>query len=326
MCFSTEVVSMLEEQHVRGAVRSVLDQPAPPAVTSLDAVVRRGRRRALVLRAGRFGGVVAAVAVIGVGATALRGLPSGEVEQAVPAGATSSPTTTSAASADWPQGWTAVSVASRTDGPAPPGGPPGTAAPGNPGLDRSRWGCDSGIVELPPPTATIRPEHEVVPAFEAAVSKVVAPARTRSVLPPKWDMHDPKLVDQRGFVAVDVIDATGTGSVQLEVIRFGGTALQNADADAYSYGNCTRPARKTLHDGTILQMYPINTIDPQAQTRPVRIYTPGGREYIATAAGYSSARLGNDHNGTATTQGDRGSVPLTTTQLAQLAEELAKLG
>lgn len=316
---------MLDERQLRDAVRSVLHQPAPPSATSLDAVVRRGRRRAVVRRAGTFGGVAAAVVVIGIGATALQSLPGGGTDQTgATIAAAESPAASSSVAPDWPPGWTPVSIAPQTEKVASPG--PGPKPRGSAdGYDQSKWGCTSGVVQAPPPTATIRPEHEVVPVFAAAVTKVVAPAEVRRVRQPIWDMRDPRNDDQRGFVEVDVTDAAGTGSVQLEVVRFGGTAEQRADASAYSYGNCVRPVRKTLSDGTILQMYPVNDIDPRQPTRPVAVFTPNGRAYIITAASYGSPNLPPEGEG-GFVDGGRGSVPLTVTQLAQLAEELARFG
>jgi hypothetical protein len=322
---------MLDERQLRDAVRSVLDQPAPPSAANLDTVLRRGRRRAVMRRTGTFGGVAAAVLAIAIGATALPGLQGGgqtgpaiaTTASPAVAGSASSPATTGAASPDWPPGWTPVSAAPQTKETASPGS--GSPPRGSDDFDRSKWGCTSGVHRLPPPTTNIRPEHEVVPAFEAAVAKVAAPAQVRRVRQPVWYMRDPKNDEQLGHVAVDVTDAAGTGSVQLEVVRFGGTAEQNADANAYSYGNCARPVRKTLPDGTILQMYPVNDIDARQPTRPVRVFTPNGREYIATAASYGSSNLPPEGEG-GLVNGGRGSVPLTAAQLAQLAEELAKLG
>jgi hypothetical protein len=54
---------MTVEEELRGA----LDVPAPPATTTLEGVLRRGRRRLLVQRAGAVFGTLAVVALIGFG-------------------------------------------------------------------------------------------------------------------------------------------------------------------------------------------------------------------------------------------------------------------
>ncbi|MDT7787900.1 MAG: hypothetical protein QOF58_6319, partial [Pseudonocardiales bacterium] len=55
------------EEKLRGA----LDTPAPPPTTTLDHVLKRGRRRVFAQRAGAMLGVVAVVAGVGFGAATL---------------------------------------------------------------------------------------------------------------------------------------------------------------------------------------------------------------------------------------------------------------
>ncbi|MCT2586612.1 hypothetical protein [Actinophytocola gossypii] len=63
------------------ALRALADAPLPPATTTVEDVIRRGRRRAFVHRAGAVAAVVAVVTGIGVG-TALLTAPTQEVETA----------------------------------------------------------------------------------------------------------------------------------------------------------------------------------------------------------------------------------------------------
>ncbi|KOV88940.1 hypothetical protein [Nocardia sp. NRRL S-836] len=57
---------------IEDELRGALDVPAPPPTTTLDDVLRRGKRRVAVRRAGLAGGVLAVVAVIGIGSVAWR--------------------------------------------------------------------------------------------------------------------------------------------------------------------------------------------------------------------------------------------------------------
>ncbi|ANZ37031.1 hypothetical protein BBK82_14090 [Lentzea guizhouensis] len=77
---------MTIEDELRGA----LDGPAPPPVTTLDDVLRRGRRRVAVRRAGLAGGVLAVVAAVGIGGVAWTGAAEPELPLV-------------ASPADWPQ-------------------------------------------------------------------------------------------------------------------------------------------------------------------------------------------------------------------------------
>ncbi|MEU7480147.1 hypothetical protein AB0A63_29475 [Lentzea sp. NPDC042327] len=69
---------MTIEDELRGA----LDVPAPPPTTTLDDVLRRGRRRVAVRRAGFAGGVLTVVAAVGIGGAVWRGAVEPELSLA----------------------------------------------------------------------------------------------------------------------------------------------------------------------------------------------------------------------------------------------------
>jgi hypothetical protein len=204
---------------------------------------------------------------------------------------------------------------------APP--PRSTAAKG-PGWEQMAFpdgmSCrDVPVAQLPPePDITILPRAVVETAFTSAVAGVVG--KQPAVTMAEWVERSPKQEGPRGYLAVEVPMAGGNGEVQLEVVRYGGTPEEIADASLSVYGNCVPPLRMSLGDGTVLQLYPVNGADTAAPTRPVQIYRPGNRMYIVTAAGYSQDDA-TPHGGLA---GGRGALPLTRQQLAQVAVDLVR--
>jgi hypothetical protein len=59
--------------------------------------------------------------------------------------------------------------------------------------------------------------------------------------------------------------------LDLQAYRYSGSPTATADLDLTAYGNCDPPRRKTLADGTVLQLYPV-----QGSQQYLRIYTSGG--------------------------------------------------
>lgn len=231
----------LNDDAARRALHTLVDEPAPPVTTTLDQVLRRGRRRVLVQRAGAVAGVMAVVAAIGVSAVLLRPGDKDSLQVAI---------TTSESAPTAPSEPSSAAT-----------GPPSTATltplPGWEVMRLPTVGCDPGFIQLPPePEIAILPQTVVEPSFVAAVSGVIGqpPEVTRA----EWNPNSPKQVGPRGYLAVELPMPGGNGQVQLEVIRYGGTPRQIADASLATYGNCEPPMRKELGDGTILQMYPTN--------------------------------------------------------------------
>lgn len=280
-----------DDNAARRALGALTDEPAPPVTTSLDQVRRRGRRRVFVQRASAVAGVVAVVAAIGVTTALLRAGGADQVRVADPA--TSRPAPTSTADAPLP-GWHVVRV------------------PAN---------ChDNPIPNLPAePDIPLLPQEVVQPAFSSSVDTVSGHAAM--IVNAQWLAHSVKQGGSpRGYVTVElpVAGTDGNGQVQLETSRFSGTPGQAADADIGTFSNCRPPARHVLADGTVLQLSPVDNHDPEIPKQHLQIFTPDGRQYILTSAGYGEADLvpaGGSSYGVA---GGRGKLPVTEAQLADI--------
>lgn len=292
---------MFDDDAARRALRTLTDEPAPPVATSLDEVLRRGRRRVFAQRAGAVAGVVAMVAAIGTAAVLLRpGDQGGSVEVAT----------------------------SSTAPPAPraPAGPvPGWRYVGVPTED-----CvNKGVDHLPPaPTIGLVPRDVVQPALVKAVDQVTG--HLPVVVSAGWEEYTAKEQGPRGYIYSEIPVGEnpddGNGQIQLEAVRYGGTPGQMADASVHVYGNCEPPARHVLADGTVLQLYGIDTFNPQQPVQHLQIYRPGNRMYAITAAGYSEADMITVGQAR-TPRGGRGTLPVRQEQLADIAVRLVeKLG
>jgi len=288
----------MNEDAARRALGTLNDEPAPPVSTTLDEVFRRGRRRVLGQRVASVAGVMAVVAAIGAGAVLLR---PGDGPDGVQVAGTTTTAPPSDKVAVLP-GWQLVEL---------------------PELNTDGTSCqprhDSGLPQ--PADVSLLSQNRVSTAFTGAVGTVTGDAPTITMV--SWEGYSEKAMGPHGYVAVEIGMGDGNGQLQLEVDRYGGTPTQAADASVVAYGNCDRPMRRVLADGTVLQLYPADRSDPLQPHQPLAIYTPGGHQYIVTAAGYGQEDV--SAAGGASTSG-RGRLPTDDTQLAAVALELvAKL-
>ena len=158
---------MFDDETARHALQTLNDEPGPPVGTTLDQVLRRGRRRVFVQRASAVAGVVAVVAVIGVGALLLRPDPGG-VRVATP------PTPA------WTDGWELVTPQRA-----------GTDCPKLP---------EHGPAEVDTPL----PPEEVVTRTFVETSKAVlgkVPTTTSS----EWDFTTSEQYGPRGIIFFDLV-------------------------------------------------------------------------------------------------------------------------
>jgi hypothetical protein len=285
-----------DDDAARDALRTLTDDPAPPATTTIDEVLRRGRRRVFVQRASAVAGVVAVVAAIGVAAVLLRpGEPGGGVHVA--------------------QSTTAL--------PTPTGPLPGWRT-----IEIDESDCKkTPVIHVPgTPPDSLLPQAVVHPAFISAVEAVTG--RGVSANTEQWVMYSPKANGPRGYIEVEVPMANGNGQLQLEAYVYGGTPTAMADASLYSYGDCKPPARRTLDDGTVLQLFQRNAFNPEQPSQHLQIWRPDGRQYVITSAGWSQADMVPVEGSTAfSIEGGRGDLPTDDAQLAEIATKLvANLG
>ncbi|GAB1511909.1 hypothetical protein [Actinophytocola sp. KF-1] len=288
---------MVDDDAAGRALRTLNDDPAPPVATSIDQVLRRGRRRVFVQRAAAVAGVVAVVAGIGTATVLLRS--SGE------------------------PGGGGVEVAVSTTAPPTPTGP----LPGWETIQVDKTTCQRKPLQSVPgrPPSTLLPQSVVQPAFTSAIESVVGVGTTATEA--VWEDYSPKAQGPRGYLAVEVPMDNGNGQLQLEAEVYPGTPAQMADASLFTYGDCKPPARHVMPDGTVLQLFQPNPYHPEQPMQHLQVYRPDGRMYVITAAGWSDADLVPLGGGGYTVEGGRGKLPVTQQQLADIATGLvAKLG
>jgi hypothetical protein len=102
--------------------------------------------------------------------------------------------------------------------------------------------------------------------------------------------------------ALRMIMEDNGGEIVLDLLQHAGSAKEAADTAIDATGQCASPRRKTLADGTILQLYPRGD---KAQT--LIVFGTSGRTYVLNVI--PDTRW-----------------PLTEEQLATIADEVAKLG
>jgi hypothetical protein len=291
---------MFDDDAARRALQALTDEPAPPATTTLDQVVSRGKRRVLVQRVSSVAVVVAVVAVIGIGAMLLR--PGDENGSGVQVGDTPVLTTESTppSSTTMPlPGWKALEVQNGD----------GT--------------CGSGLPEPGTPRGKMPSKERIGKMFTAAVAEGLGTSR----LPLEWKAYE----SLSAFAVIEVDMDEGSGQVQLEVATYSGTPVEAADASFSPDGTCVAPYRRVLMDGTVLQLYKDATFSAKAPVQKLRIFRPDGFMYVVTSAGYSDgdyAASGADPQSTnpmgVPLNGGRGKLPLTEVQLAVVGLVIAK--
>ncbi|CCH31261.1 hypothetical protein ABZ816_03195 [Actinosynnema sp. NPDC047251] len=268
-----------DEERLRATLRTEVDGPAPAARTDLADVLRRGRRRVLVRRAGAVAGALAVVGVVG-GTVALSGLAARPAEPA------SGPDVTTTAP---PPPWTTLDRAARQ--------PYGTFSPAfsaPPPVDREVKAVPQCDLAFPGPEVSwLHPEPgaAVQNAWSTTTGQVAAPGRASPVhshLFPANLAKRPDSVD--GHTRwIDLTDDRGTGSVSLERGSASVPPQAAADAELWAQGNCLPPRRMVRPNGVLLQLYPVRVSEPfQSLTQELRVYAPSGEVYSISLRNFGS--------------------------------------
>ncbi|MGO1055831.1 hypothetical protein [Crossiella sp. CA198] len=295
-----------DEQDVRNALQRVVDTPAPAVRTDVAEVIRRGKRRVLVTRVGAVAGVVVAVGVIGLGATAISGsLFTGDHTALPPAATSSAPSTSRQPALDLP-GWTQLETT------------PATSAPDATGTGAFKPQQYCSGPQTPPATGrAILPEDRYLPAFVDAVGKAVGER-------PRVSFQN-YVNANRGHLAVVVPGKDVPGTVRLEAGRFGGPPTLAAESYRYSSGAaCQEPLRRTRPDGAVLQLFQDEDYGGKQPTRRLGVYTPNGRFYTVTVTAGSLTSDGSPMP--ADKQVGVDGLVLSREQVVQIGEAMADLG
>lgn len=247
---------MTIEDELRGA----LDVAAPPARTTLDEVMKRGRRRVFAQRVGAVLGVVTVVAGVGFSAASLN--------SADPTPATPPTSRTEPAPSEQPLDWPRVNLPPQAspkvhtpDATAPP--PPGRAILRLPVCERKQ-----SKVPMVQDTGTVIFEPELLIKLQEALLRHRGNAKVGGL---KSEFDDPI------HYLADVSDERGTGSVIVFAGRYTGTPLAAADAGVWETGDCNPPYRRVLANGTIVQLHEVHIYGPfQLIAQRMVVYRPDG--------------------------------------------------
>lgn len=203
--------------NIEDELRGALDVPAPPPSTTLEDVLKRGRRRVLTQRVGAMLGVVAVVAGIGFGAMTINlHKPPAPADDDVDYGP---------AMVLHDVAWPRVQVARRT--PADPARPESGCAPaGEPNVGQEPQRAEKLSVWFTR-LQGVAPEMQVTASGQDNVF---------------------------GY-EVQVGDNLGAGKVRLERGFFTGSPLDAANAAVWATGSCEPPQRTTDANGAVYQLY-----------------------------------------------------------------------
>ncbi|MDX8049512.1 hypothetical protein SK571_08995 [Lentzea sp. BCCO 10_0798] len=297
------------EEKLRGA----LNVPAPPPTTTLDTVLRRGRRRVFAQRVGAALGVVAVVAGIGFGAATLnQAAPQPRQADRPDAG----PATVEHA-LTWPRVNTPPQTPYGTYSPASTAPPP----PGRAIISMPRCNIGQRKWAMKVPVGGVKPTDEFVQKWIGTV-RAQLPEMRVSDLSPRLDKA-PAL-----DYSVDLTDAGGTGSVRLSLGRFAGTPLEYADDNLWTSGDCAPPYRTTLPDGTIVQLHSVRAAEPfQTLLQVMEVFRPDGLMLQLDLANYGSADLrpAAQEGYWERTGAGRATMPLTDEQFSRLGPAIAEV-
>ena len=291
---------MHDDESAGNALAALAGEPVPMATTSVDEVIRKGKRRLRVQRVATVGGVAAVVAVIAAGTLLLQlGAPGSTVPVA---SRPSAPTTTNALS-----GYTPV---------VPPPGPGGD-------VRVSTIAPPVSTGEVPPtgPSTTTTTKLPMTQSVDACGAVLLTPAQGLGLPMAKANQsflqayftatrHNPvalRSTDRDGVERPDTvlhraIIEDKTGELVLDIRAHSGTAQEAANEALGPAPECASPRRKTLADGTVLQLYARGS-----RAQILQVFAPSGRTYLLSLIP------------------DTG-WPMSEEQLAVVGDEVAKLG
>lgn len=295
--------------NVEDELRGALNVSAPPPTTTLDVVLKRGRRRVLAQRAGAVLGVFAVVAGIGIGATTLN--------QAAPDPAPADQPNYGPATVEHAVGWPRVD--------APPQIPYGTWSPATSAPPPAgRPLVDIPLCNIKP---SQRPDRMEVGAVAFNIEGVTFWLdQARKVLP-EVTIGDVKPNPTSTSYEADVSDSGGTGSIRITVGQFTGPPRVHADEALWETGDC-QPARRLELGGSIAQLHGIRPYEPfQSLVQVLRVYRVDGSVIQVELRNFGSPDYADDPRSPGTVQrtgAGRPTLPLSEEQFSRLGPVFAE--
>lgn len=289
------------EEELRGA----LDVSAPPPTTTLDHVLKRGRRRVFAQRAGAMFGVAVVVVGIGIGATTL----NHAAPDRSPADRLNETPVTVERTLDWPR----VNTPART-----PYGTWTPAANATPSAGRP-------LAPIPLCNAT-----DVKNGFGLSAEPLSAKSvdswidLVRRTLP---EVTISPGNSSEYAIEFDVTDSGGTGGIRILAGRPTGTPQGNAD-DGLWAGDCEPARRLSRADGTIMQLHSVRPVEPFLTLKQVlQVYRKDGLYVQLELLNFGSPDMAPapDQPGWVRTGPGRANLPLTEEQFARLGPAIAEV-
>ncbi|MFJ8960085.1 hypothetical protein ACIRG5_11925 [Lentzea sp. NPDC102401] len=288
--------------NIEDELRGALDVSAPPPTTTLDHVLKRGRRRVFAQRAGAMFGVAVAVVGIGIGATTL----NHAAPDRTPADQPNEAPSTVEHTLGWPRVNTPTRAPYRTWSPAASGG--GAA-------------IDIPLCTVKAPSVPREPGLGAQPLARELVAKWRDQAEK---LLPEMTIGEVTGFPSNVLFEFHVSDSSGTGSIRIWAARFAGTPQASADDGLWETGDC-EPARRLVQpDGSVAQLHEVRPHESiQALTQTLAVYREDGLLIQIEQRNYTSASV------TARTPANpdvtgRPTLPLTDEQFSRLGPIIAE--
>lgn len=266
--------------NIEDELRGALDVSAPPPTTTLDHVLKRGRRRVFAQRAGAVLGVFAVVAGIGIGATTLN--------HAAPDSTPADQPNYGPATVEHATGWPRVNT--------PPQIPYGTWTPATSAPPPAGW----PVLDLPLCETKASQRSQKLDIGAVKFNRVPAVDgwldQARKVLPEVTiGAATPQAITHTSYEA-DVSDSRGTGSIRITVGRFTGTPKAAADDALWETGDC-QPARRLEFGGSIMQLHSVRPSEPfQTLVQVLRVYREDNSVIQLELRNFGSQDYGIDPN------------------------------
>ena len=297
---------------MRDAMRELFDTllvSEPPLSTTADQVRQRGRRRLSRRRV-----FITAGSAFAVGVTATAGIAYAPGQGRLGAGpAISASTDPSAAPSGDPQ---------------PSATPAPSETPAALRFEIPRCDGDGTPKLLADSDGSVLPDVSIAAQTVLAAAPVIAPGRTfRVVTAVREDSSAKHPGAPRLYLIFDITDASGTGSINLEVLpQAGMSAAERATIDlrARPFGNCDPAKRTDFPDGGVgLEYLAFGTGDPSDSVQHTYYYSPRGFD-ISAGAFLTPWNAGETPSPNPSSEPVRTTMPLTSAEVLAVCRVVAE--